>query len=220
MTSYALTDAAGQPLDLKLDALFGHKTGGVFIELGANDGLTQSNTAFFEFSRGWSGLLIEPSHVAYEKCVANRPNSAVEWCACVADSATITVMGDFGDGALMGSVNGERVDRQSEADLVSVPAQTLGAILKQKGMTHVDFLSVDAEGHDYNILCGLDLDVNRPQYILVEVMSHIHDLIFDLLESKGYAVHSNFSGYGLDTNPGWDGTHNDYLFVDVRQISA
>jgi hypothetical protein len=59
-SSYALVDAMGQPLDLKLDALFGQKTGGVFIELGANDGLTQSNTAFFEFSRGWTGLLVEP----------------------------------------------------------------------------------------------------------------------------------------------------------------
>lgn len=213
MTSYALADAVGRPLDLKLDALFGQKTGGVFVELGANDGLTQSNTAFFEFSRGWTGLLVEPSHIAYEKCVANRPNSVVEWCACVADNDVNQVVGDF-DGGLMSSVNGERTDRRT--DMVSVPAQTLAAILKEHDITHIDFLSVDAEGHDYDILLGLDLDVYRPWYILVEVMDDKRDLIFNLLESKNYAIHSNFSGYSLETNPGWDGTHNDYLFTLAR----
>jgi hypothetical protein len=34
------------------------KDNGFFIELGANDGLMQSNTAFFEFTRGWTGILI------------------------------------------------------------------------------------------------------------------------------------------------------------------
>jgi hypothetical protein len=36
------------------------------------------------------------------------------------------------------------------------------------------------------------------------------------LDVKGYRLHSNFSNYSLATNPGWDGTHNDYLFVDTR----
>ena len=44
------------------------KTGGYFIELGAADGLTQSNTAFLEKSREWTGLLIEPCFEAYTMC--------------------------------------------------------------------------------------------------------------------------------------------------------
>ena len=36
------------------------KRKGFFIEAGANDGVTQSNTLFFERHRGWRGLLVEP----------------------------------------------------------------------------------------------------------------------------------------------------------------
>jgi len=61
LKSYSLTDSKGIPLDIKLDKLFNGKTNGVYIELGAFDGITQSNTAYFEFYKEWSGLLIEPS---------------------------------------------------------------------------------------------------------------------------------------------------------------
>lgn len=54
--SYSLPCSDGVPLDLKMDEIFKGKRDGFFIELGAYDGLTQSNTAFFEFSRGWRGV--------------------------------------------------------------------------------------------------------------------------------------------------------------------
>ena len=55
---YSLSDSKGNPLDKKLDSLFNHKNNGFYIELGAFDGITQSNTYFFELNRNWSGLLI------------------------------------------------------------------------------------------------------------------------------------------------------------------
>ena len=65
-----------EPFDFKLNRdFFGNKEGGYFIELGAFDGLTQSNTAFFEKYKNWRGLLIEPSPEKFAECVINRPNS-------------------------------------------------------------------------------------------------------------------------------------------------
>ena len=48
MRSYSLKDCSNNPIDYRLDKLF-NKENGFYIELGANDGLKQSNTAFFEF---------------------------------------------------------------------------------------------------------------------------------------------------------------------------
>ena len=45
---------------------------GFYIECGANDGITQSNTYKLEKDKNWKGLLIEPSLFAYQKCVNNR----------------------------------------------------------------------------------------------------------------------------------------------------
>ena len=48
---YSLSDIKGNPLDKKLDILFNHKKNGFYIELGAFDGITQSNSYFFELNR-------------------------------------------------------------------------------------------------------------------------------------------------------------------------
>ena len=69
---YSLGDNKDIPLDKKLDILFSSKRDGVYIELGAFDGLSQSNTAFFEFYRDWTGVLIEPSKGSYELGTAAR----------------------------------------------------------------------------------------------------------------------------------------------------
>jgi len=70
---YSHNDSKGIPLQDKLNRIINKKKG-VFIELGANDGLFQSNTVFFEKELGWRGILIEPSLKGYEKCKINRPN--------------------------------------------------------------------------------------------------------------------------------------------------
>src|SRR5262245_59004648 len=65
---------------------------GIFVEAGANDGLRQSNTLYFEKYRGWTGLLVEPVPELAERCRRNRPGCVVENCALVAeDYAAATV---------------------------------------------------------------------------------------------------------------------------------
>ena len=49
---------------------------GFFIECGANDGITQSYTYELE-KRNWSGILVEPSIIAFDKCVNNRSNKNI-----------------------------------------------------------------------------------------------------------------------------------------------
>ena len=57
---------------------------GIFVEAGAHDGLTQSNTAMLEFSFGWTGLLVEPIPELAARCRLNRPGALVEQAALVA----------------------------------------------------------------------------------------------------------------------------------------
>lgn len=58
---------------------------GYFVELGANDGVSQSNSLYFEKHRGWHGLLVEPSPQNFLKCLKNRsPQNSTFCAACVA----------------------------------------------------------------------------------------------------------------------------------------
>uniref|UniRef100_A0A6C0HIB3 Methyltransferase FkbM domain-containing protein n=1 Tax=viral metagenome TaxID=1070528 RepID=A0A6C0HIB3_9ZZZZ len=212
MKSFALHDSRNIPLDYKLDNII-QKNEGFFIELGANDGLDQSNTAFFEFYRGWKGILIEPSREKYEQCCANRLNSIVQNYACVDNNyPEYHVLGDF-NGNLMSSVNGSRLN---VVELVSVPAITLENLLDwytTPGQV-IDLLSLDTEGYELPILRGLNLNKYRPRYMLIEIYKKDFYEIVSFLLSHNYLLHSNFSNYSLTTNPHWDGTHNDYLFID------
>lgn len=210
--TYSHVDCNGEPLENKLDFIFKNKEYGFFIELGANNGLSQSNTAFFEFSRKWKGILIEPSVVGYELCLKNRPNSVCFNCACVSnDYKDDFVYGDFQDNSLMASINGERLTSNM---LVKVRAQTLESILETQHIDNIDFLSLDTEGYELNILNGLNLDKYRPNYMLIEIYSKDYNNIILFLKEKNYSLINNFTNYSLATNPHWDGSHNDYLFVD------
>lgn len=209
---YSNYDCNNISLESKIDDIFCKKMGGVFIELGANDGLCQSNTAFLEKERNWTGILIEPSLIAFEKCKKNRPQSICINCACVSNTYDLnTAYGDFNDGILMASIDSKRLNNNNQC---CVEALTLENILNNYNIKNIDFLSLDTEGYELNILMGLNLDKYRPKYMLIEIYILDYDNIINFLTEKKYTLHSNFTNYNKITNPIWDGTHNDYLFCD------
>ena len=147
--SYSNVTNKGVPFDLKLNKeIFFEKENGFFIELGAYDGLTQSNTAFFEKTKNWTGILIEASRDRYEECVKNRPNSKCVNTACSAtDNASISFNHENG---LMSKVVDDGV--------YSCDTSTLETILDNCEVDrNIDFLSLDVEGHELEVLEGLNL---------------------------------------------------------------
>jgi len=210
MKSYSHITSKGIQIDAILDNIF-KKTNGFFIELGANNGLNQSNTAFFEFYREWKGILIEPSVNAYNECIKNRPNSMCFNLACVSDLYNEpTIKGDF-DGGMMSSVNAVRMNNNN---LIDSKVSTLENILDSVNVSNIDFLSLDVEGYEYNVLCGLNLKKYRPNYMLIEIYTKDYEKIVSFLNENNYNLINNITNYNRIDNPQWDGTHNDYLFID------
>ena len=175
---------------------------GTFVELGAFDGLTQSNTRHLE-SRGWRGLLIEPVPAAFEACRENRPLATVVNCACVAadDTRPSVPMAAAG---LMSLVRGSRPEAEEEEwleraeslqaltrDEIEVPARTLQSVLDEAGMTRIDLLSLDVEGGETTVLQGLDFTRTRPRWIVCE--DPYDDTVREFLAGQGYAVQRQLS---------------------------
>ena len=169
-------------LDARLAPYLGF-TGGFFIEVGANDGYSQSNTYYLERYLGWSGVLIEGIPELYEPCRRLRRRSRVYQCALVApDSAGASVSMHFAN--LMSVVDGSLKTPDAQAQqirtgleiqtlagtyTVAVPARTLASILDElPAPVHIDFFSLDVEGGELDVLKGLNLEKYRPAYILVE----------------------------------------------------
>lgn len=158
---------------------------GQFVEAGAHDGLTQSNTAMLEFSFGWTGLLIEPIPELAARCRLNRPAALVEQAALVAadfgnESIRMTycnrssiVEGGRGsharDAAWLEACRRIPDQRDIEPYEVVVPARTLSSILDDRGISKIDFMSLDLEGYEAAALRGLEFDRHRPAMLLVEI---------------------------------------------------
>ena len=112
----------------------------------------------------------------------------------------------------MSSVNGARL---KSSNLVEVNCITLDKIISvHLENKTIDFISIDTEGYEFEILKGLNLDKNKPRYMLIEIYQKDYEKICNYLTSKNYYLHSNFSNYNKIDNPIWDGSHNDYLFYN------
>jgi FkbM family methyltransferase len=154
---------------------------GFFIEAGANDGVSQSNTLYFEKYRGWRGLLVEPIPALAAKCREARPRCFVENCALVPFHFAEKEIAlrhcnlmSFVPGAFKTSAEASQHEaaaaecqKLTPVDL-HVPARTLTSILDEHRVPQIDFFSLDVEGYELSVLEGLDFDRYAPTYMLVE----------------------------------------------------
>jgi len=182
-------------LDRKLETLL-PATSGFFVELGAHDGLSQTNTLHFE-RKGWRGLLVEAVPEFYEACRSNRPLAKVVHAACVgpgygSPSVSLHTVGLMSliKGCRGGGADeetwikrGESLQDLQRASCVA-PAKTLTAILEEAEAPPIDLLSLDVEGFEVQVLSGLDFERFAPRHIVVED-SDMGD-IEALLDAKGY----------------------------------
>lgn len=201
-----------------LDSLIEHFVNydnGFFVELGANDGLTQSNTAYFEKSRGWKGVLIEPSPNKFLECIKNRSEKNHYACAACVDfeyssryvdmtyanlmTISSNVTGDIED--VEGHVNkGKQFLRGHEVVFqYGALARTLNSILKEASAPAViDLLSLDVEGVELNVLRGVDFNEFNFKNIVVETREI--DRLMDALSPLNYQLTEKL-------------THHDYLLA-------
>ena len=159
-----------------------HIESGFYIEAGANNGIWQSNTLMLQ-NIGWRGILIEPNVHMFQSCISNRPFNHYFNCALVDKQYDKeSIEGFFNktdyENSLCGQISHDLNEHCCEnrwvnETPVSVKAMTLENILKTLNLNkEIDFLSLDVEGYEINVLNGLDLNKNRPNFVLLESSSN------------------------------------------------
>ena len=155
-----------------------------FVDVGAADPEFGSQTWDLE-QAGWSGIVVEPRPDMAQKLRRDRRATVYE-VACssprnVGRSMTLHLRGGYS------SLNDSLVVAGLQPQgTISVAVNTLDAILAEaKAPTPIDFVSIDVEGHEVEVLDGFDLDHWRPRLILIE--DHVLDLrLHRLLQKRGY----------------------------------
>jgi FkbM family methyltransferase len=180
-----------------LENFFRGKRGGVFVDVGAYDGETFSNSLFFERTMGWTGLCVEPLPSAFAKLKATR--KAICEQVCVADfegEAEFTEADDPGRNDKMLSGLTAQFDARHWKFLQHVSASRttrsahvtkLSKLLEKHALLEVDYCSIDTEGAELAILSELDLQRFRISLFTVEDNSH-DERLPRLMAAKGYDV--------------------------------
>ena len=138
---------------------------GFFVEVGANEPRHGSQTWQFE-QAGWNGVLVEPQPELAERLRAAR-RARIVAAACSSPANAGGKMTLFLSGPHSSLKRDLVVTGVVPHGTIEVPARTLDDILVEAGApTPIDFVSIDVEGHEVDVLSGFDLARWRPRLIL------------------------------------------------------
>jgi FkbM family methyltransferase len=164
-------------LDKKIEKYLNYRNG-FFVELGANDGVNQSNTLYFERYKNWKGLLIEPYLPNYLKCIKNRSKKNYIFCnACVSFNYKKTFVKLLYNNLITIPVGVETDlkaqdymgNKHDHPFVFGAQAITLNKILlKSNAPKNIDLLSLDVEGAEMEVLKGINHNIFRFKFICVE----------------------------------------------------
>jgi FkbM family methyltransferase len=181
---------------------FNNKRNGTYIELGALDGVLYSNTKFFVDQLGWTGVLIEPHPVQFQRLCQTRPNNSIfnNLVSCLTDPQTFRFF-THNMAAISGIENTipalhfdlwfDSVEYSGlQQSTISIIPKTLTEIITSTKYTHFDLLSLDVEGHEYEVLKSWDFSVPI-DVILIEMLGRggeRDELCRQILINNGYRL--------------------------------
>jgi FkbM family methyltransferase len=145
---------------------------GYFVEMGALNGITFSNSLMFEYCLGWKGLLIEAHPVNYGNLVDQRPCATNYWTAiCPANDQNMMYI------SREGSVGTVSPTKPKNGVSYMTPCRTMQSIFDEQNITWVDFFSLDVEGAELIVLETIDFSKTEVGVFLVETAFDKYGLI-------------------------------------------
>ena len=179
--------------DLDVVKFYNHKKNGYYVEIGANDGITLSNTYLLAIKYNWKGICVEPIPKIFELLCKNRP-----FAKCCNNAVYIEsnkeVIFDIANNNDLLSGKSEHIDCHKKTvdnnkTQIIVTTITLNDLLeKYNAPLFIDYMSLDTEGSELEILKSVDLT----KYIfgLIDIEHNFieprRSQIRELLCSNGY----------------------------------
>lgn len=187
--------------DLFVLSELGLKQGGFFVEFGAANGIEHSNSYVHEKLLGWSGILAEPARCWHDALKTNRGAHIETDCVWSESGKTLAFQEvSFPALSTIAGVKTEDFHTKTRKNFEGYEVRTISLIdlMKKHGAPPVaDYLSIDTEGSELEILRSLDFVRYRFRVITCEHnFTPQREEIFDLLTSKGYQrKHEEYSGF-------------------------
>lgn len=173
-----------------------------YIDIGAFNPYLLSNTAFF-YLKGSRGINIEPSPLLYQNFLKHRPEDinlnigvgsiAGEFPFFVMSAETLNTFSESE------AREYQKIKGVELKEIKKIPVETLPDILKKYcSKKHPDFISIDVEGHDFEIIKSIDFSLYAPTVICVESITYSqtgngikNEEMLRYVESNGYLLYAD-----------------------------
>jgi FkbM family methyltransferase len=182
-----------------------------FFEAGAYDGFTESNTLMFERCLNWTGVLLEANPRHYEDLLKSGRHRAhrIHVAPSCAEAGAITISNGLTDATT-------KFDPKTPPRRIfKVPCVPLQRVISQLGLTHFDFLSLDVEGAELDVMNTLDFNKTSADLMLVE--SRNRDYSTHSSKSEGVRKLVRAAGYDVQNGGVNDIVTKPFLTTNVHR---
>lgn len=188
---------------------------GTFVEMGALDGRSFSNTLAFEQALQWTGVLIEPNPAMCDALRHNRPNATV-FCHAVSRTNASSMV-SFQAGAHSATFSERDAptgitprDNRRHVKSIAVHARPLWQMLHASGLSRIDLFSLDVEGAELRVLASMDFALVHVRVWCIEVPTAEtadarakRDALAALMRGHGYRRHEWRADLDMPFNQLW-----------------
>lgn len=181
------------------EEIFKNKQNGIFLEIGAHDGISFSNTYYFEKYLNWSGICVEPIPELFEHLKINRTCICENSCIDVVEGKKLFLrcfgyitemysgIEEYYDSRHLLRITKEIEEFSGAKTLIEVDCISMKRLLEKYEITQINLLSLDIEGGEEKILRSIDFDQIKIGVIVVE--NNFNDEgIRSFLSSKNYIL--------------------------------
>jgi FkbM family methyltransferase len=182
---------------------------GFYVDVGAHNGISINNTLYFEKNNNWTGINIEPLKIIFDELVNNRPNNINLNCAvCNKDGETdflcntgytemLSGIKDTFDKRHLNRLEYENKQMGSTTEVVKVNTKKLETIFDENNVSHVNYLSIDVEGGEFEVILSINFDKvfidvigfeNNYNDTSIPIIKYLQTKNFVLINYKSYDI--------------------------------